>query len=118
MDARRKVSGLALFLCLAGAVIGGRDAGAADKGRLSVAVTEPDVEAIVRVVGGDKVDTFSLFRGCILRKDLMVESAVRGRLLKADVLVWTAGQFDSRLHIPASLPATIAREGKLLLRAA
>jgi predicted nucleotidyltransferase len=32
----------------------------------------------------------------------------------ADVLVWTRGQFGSRLHIPASLPATVMREGKLL----
>lgn len=32
----------------------------------------------------------------------------------ADVLVWKRTQFDSRLHLPASLPATIVREGKLL----
>ena len=32
----------------------------------------------------------------------------------ADVLVWTASQFDSRAHVIASLPATVLREGKLL----
>jgi predicted nucleotidyltransferase len=31
-----------------------------------------------------------------------------------DVLVWTKSSFDRRLHLPASLPATIIREGKLL----
>ena len=32
----------------------------------------------------------------------------------ADVLVWTATQFESRLHLPASLPATVIREGRLV----
>ena len=32
----------------------------------------------------------------------------------ADILVWTRDAFDSRVHLRASLPATIAREGKLL----
>lgn len=32
----------------------------------------------------------------------------------ADVLVWRRSNFDRRLHLKASLPATIAREGKLL----
>ncbi len=35
----------------------------------------------------------------------------------ADVLVWTRGRFDSRLHLKASLPATVLREGKLLYAA-
>ena len=35
----------------------------------------------------------------------------------ADVLVWTKGRFDSRLHLKASLPATIVDEGKLLYAA-
>jgi uncharacterized protein len=34
-----------------------------------------------------------------------------------DVLVWTRHQFDSRLHLRASLPATIVREGRLLYAA-
>ena len=32
----------------------------------------------------------------------------------ADVLVWTRSAFDSRVHLAASLPATVMREGKLL----
>lgn len=32
----------------------------------------------------------------------------------ADVLVWRRTSFESRLHLPASLPATVVREGKLL----
>jgi hypothetical protein len=40
--------------------------------------------------------------------------ALWGTGVASDVLVWTAGQFDSRLHLAASLPATIIREGRLL----
>jgi predicted nucleotidyltransferase len=32
-----------------------------------------------------------------------------GTGIAADVLVWTATQFDSRTHVPASLPATVLR---------
>jgi predicted nucleotidyltransferase len=32
----------------------------------------------------------------------------------ADILVWTREAFDSRIHLRASLPATITREGRLL----
>jgi uncharacterized protein len=31
-----------------------------------------------------------------------------------DVVVCTRSRFESRLHIPASLPATVMREGRLL----
>ncbi len=31
-----------------------------------------------------------------------------------DILVWTRDSFDSRLHLRASLPATVVREGILL----
>ena len=34
----------------------------------------------------------------------------------ADILVWTRDAFASRVHLRASLPATILREGKLLYR--
>jgi predicted nucleotidyltransferase len=37
-----------------------------------------------------------------------------GTGIAADVLVWTKEGFDSRLHLRASLPATVHREGKLL----
>jgi predicted nucleotidyltransferase len=39
---------------------------------------------------------------------------LRGTRTAADVLVWTKQAFESRLHLPASLPATVVREGKLL----
>jgi len=32
----------------------------------------------------------------------------------ADVLIWKRALFESRLHLPASFPATVVREGKLL----
>ena len=32
----------------------------------------------------------------------------------ADVLIWTKTAFESRVHLKASLPATVIREGKLL----
>lgn len=35
----------------------------------------------------------------------------------ADVLVWTRGLFDSRAHLPVSLPGTVVREGRLLYAA-
>lgn len=62
---------------------------AAAPGRLAVAVTVDDVEAIAKAVGGDQVEPFTLFKGCILRKDLAVEKSATGRLLKADAVVWT-----------------------------
>ena len=32
----------------------------------------------------------------------------------ADILVWSRAAFENRLHLKASLPATIVREGRLL----
>ncbi len=40
--------------------------------------------------------------------------ALRGTGTAADVLVWTSRDFNSRLHLAASLPATIQREGRLV----
>ena len=37
-----------------------------------------------------------------------------GTATAADVLVWTKTRFDCRLHLRASLPSTVVREGKLL----
>ena len=75
---------------------------AAEKGRLLVAVTEMDIEAIAKAVGGDQIQTFSLFKGCILRKDLSVEPSVRERLIRADALVWT-GFFNESAAISQSV---------------
>lgn len=69
---------------------------------LSVAVTEPDIEAIVVAVGGNQVETFSVFKGCILRENLVVEPAVRSRLAKASVIVWT-GFLNESAAITADL---------------
>lgn len=40
--------------------------------------------------------------------------ALRGTGTAADVLVTTRGRFERRLHVRASLPATVMREGVLL----
>jgi predicted nucleotidyltransferase len=39
---------------------------------------------------------------------------LRGIPAAVDVLVWDRETFDSRLHLPASFPATVVREGRLL----
>jgi hypothetical protein len=49
-----------------------------------------------------------------LRRSRAAYLALWGTGVACDVLVWTASQFDSRLHLAASLPATVVREGKLL----
>lgn len=71
-------------------------------GKLKVAVTVRDVEAIVQQVGGEEVETFTLFKGCFLRKDLQVEPEVRGQLLFADAVVWT-GFFNESAAIHESV---------------
>ena len=40
-----------------------------------------------------------------------------GLKVGADVLVWTRRAFESRLHLRASLPSTVVREGRLLYAA-
>ncbi len=40
---------------------------------------------------------------------------LRGTGVAADVVVWTRGAFEERLCVPASLPATVMREGRALL---
>ena len=39
---------------------------------------------------------------------------LRGLRVAKDVLVWTRTEFQKRLHLKASLPSTVLREGKLL----
>jgi predicted nucleotidyltransferase len=48
------------------------------------------------------------------KRSRLTYEALRGTGTAADVLVWTRGAFDSRLHLAASLPATVVREGRLL----
>ena len=40
--------------------------------------------------------------------------ALRGTGVATDVLVCTQSYFDARLHLKASLPATVVREGRML----
>jgi len=40
--------------------------------------------------------------------------ALGGLGIAKDVLVWTSNEFDRHLHLKASLPSTVLREGKLL----
>jgi predicted nucleotidyltransferase len=48
------------------------------------------------------------------RSSRLAYEVMWGTGVAADVLVWTASQFESRRHVVASLPAAILREGKLL----
>ena len=48
------------------------------------------------------------------RRSRLAYEVLWGTGVAADVLVWTTSQFESRVHLAASLPATVIREGKLL----
>jgi predicted nucleotidyltransferase len=52
-----------------------------------------------------------------LRRSRAAYVALWGTGVASDVLVWTVSQFDSRLHLAASLPAIVIREGRLLYSA-
>jgi len=43
--------------------------------------------------------------------------ALRGIRAAVDVVVWSQGDFERRCEYPASLPATVMREGRLLYAA-
>lgn len=92
--------GAATFLALG--VWSASPTSAEGRARLSVAVTSADVEAIVRRVGGGEVETFNLFKGCVLRKDLLVESGAMESLAGADAVVWS-GLFHESSAIHASI---------------
>jgi len=40
--------------------------------------------------------------------------ALQGLGIAKDLLVWKQSEFEGRLHLKASLPSTVVREGKLL----
>lgn len=44
-------------------------------------------------------------------------TVLRGTGTAADILVFSRSRFESRLHLKASLPATVVREGRLLYAA-
>jgi hypothetical protein len=48
------------------------------------------------------------------RRGRLAYEVLWGTGTAADVLVWTASLFRSRVHVKASLPATVLREGTLL----
>ncbi len=41
-------------------------------------------------------------------------AALKGIPAAVDIVVWDRRTFESRLHLPASFPATVVREGSLL----
>jgi uncharacterized protein len=49
-----------------------------------------------------------------LRRSAQGYDALWGLPVGADILVWTETAFVERLHLRASLPATVEREGRLL----
>ena len=44
----------------------------------------------------------------------ILATGLRGTGVAADVQVWLQGDFNKQLHLKASFPSTIVREGKLL----
>jgi len=50
----------------------------------------------------------------VRRRSRLAYQVLRGTGTAVDVLVWTKRSFEERLHLKASLPATVIREGKLL----
>ena len=48
------------------------------------------------------------------RRSRLAYEALRGTGVAADVVVWTRGYFERRRQVPASLPAVVEREGRLL----
>ena len=48
------------------------------------------------------------------RRSRLAYTALHGTGIAADVLVCTRRYFEERLHLRASMPATVVREGKLL----
>lgn len=56
---------------------------------IQIAVTVEDIQAIVKAVGGSDVDTFPLFKGCLVRPGLAVEKVAVGRLANVEAVVWT-----------------------------
>ena len=67
----------------------------------------PDSDYDILVVVGDDAQPER-------RRSRIAYEALWGTGIAADVLVWTTSQFNSRAHLPASLPATILREGRLV----
>ena len=52
------------------------------------------------------------------RRSRLAYEVLRGTGVAADIIVWTRRDFDDRLGVVTSLPATVFREGRLLVGAA
>lgn len=48
------------------------------------------------------------------RRSRLAYQVLRGTGIAVDVLVWTKGAFEARLHLKASFPSTVVREGRLI----
>lgn len=48
------------------------------------------------------------------RRSRLAYEVLRGTGIAADILVWPRSYFESRRLVPASLSATVAKEGRLL----
>ena len=51
------------------------------------------------------------------RRSIIGYQALAGLGIAKDLLVWTRAEFDKRLHLKSSLPATVVREGKVMYAA-
>lgn len=109
LTSNRAARALLVFLALSGTAFAAR--ARQNEGRLTVAVSVPDLEPIVRAVGGGQVDTVSLFKGCILRKDLQVEPEARGRLAGSEAIVWS-GFLKESAAISSALRAGAQKGGE------
>jgi len=70
----------------------------------------PDSDYDLMLVVGDETPAS-------LRSSGRAYEALWGLRASADVVVWTRSAFDERLHLKASFPSTVVREGKLLYAA-
>jgi uncharacterized protein len=67
----------------------------------------PDSDFDLLVVVSDRAPPYR-------RRSRLAYEVLRGTGTAADVLVWSHSAFENRLHLAASLPAAVMREGKLL----
>ena len=72
--------------------------------------TGPDSDYDIMVVIPDSAPALQ-------RRSRLAYEVLRGTGTAVDVLVWPRESFEKRLHLQASLPSTVEREGKLLYAA-
>lgn len=68
---------------------------------------KPDSDLDLRVIVPDDA-------GDTRRRSRLAYQVLRGTGVAVDVLVWTRRAFEERLHLKASFPSTVVREGKLV----